>query len=214
MNMSCYVLNRTLNENIEFLKRMAIEMFRLCFKIMFTSDELEWWHQHNAMRKYMQLPRFFFNFGQPFVWRSYSPIKHLFALFCQDFAPHSCWQYWWNGLKPKITVGPAVYIVGPTKFIRRQSRSKKAEASKAPATKIVCCKFNHYYQVMLLNCSCKFLIIKDTPGMVESDINPKRMALRFYLLTTDSNITIDILSLFQTTLPHLERQALISSQAK
>ena len=137
-----------------------------------------------------------------------------FCFVLSGFAPHSCWQYWWNGIKPKITVGPAVYIVGPTKFIRRQSRSKKAEASKAPATKIVCCKFNHYYQVMLLNCSCKFLIIKDTPGMVESDINPKRMALRFYLLTTDSNITIDILSLFQTTLPHLERQPLISSQAK
>ena len=59
----------------------------------------------------------------------------------------------------KITIGPAVYIVGTTKFIRSQSRSKKAEASKVSPTKIVCCKFDHYYQVMLLNCSCKFAII-------------------------------------------------------
>ena len=105
----------------------------------------------------------------------------------------------------KITIGPAVYIVGTTKFIRSQSRSKKAEASKVSPTKIVCCKFNHYYQVMLLNCSCKFVII------VKSDINPKKLALRSNRLTTDNNITIDILSLFQTTLPHLERQPLISS---
>ena len=105
----------------------------------------------------------------------------------------------------KITIGPAVYIVGTTKFIRSQSRSKKAEASKVSPTKIVCCKFDHYYQVMLLNCSCKFAII------VENEINPKKMALRSYRLTTDNNITIDILSLFQTTLPHLERQPLISS---
>ena len=42
-----YVLNRTLNENIEFLKRMAIEMLRLCLKIM---------------RKYMQNTKVFLQF--------------------------------------------------------------------------------------------------------------------------------------------------------
>ena len=174
MNMLCYVLNRTLNENVKFLKRMAIEMFRLCLKIIITSAS-EWWHQHNAMRKYMPLQRFFFQF-----WAAVSLMVlfiHLtsFCFVLSGFAPHSCWQYWWNGIKPKITVGPAVYIVGRTKFIRSQSRSKKAEASKATAAKIVCCKFNHYYQDMLLDCSYKFAIIKDTPGIVETDINPKKM---------------------------------------
>ena len=43
------------------------------------------------------------------------------------------------------------------------------------ATKIVCCKFNHCYQDMLLDCSYKFAIIKDTPGIVESEINPTDM---------------------------------------
>ena len=78
----------------------------------------------------------------------------------------------------KITIGPAVYIVGTTKFIRSQSRSKKAEASKVSPTKIVCCKFDHYYQVMLLNCSCKFAII------VESEINPKKNG--FKILSVDN----------------------------
>ena len=151
----------------KFFKRMAIEMFRLCLKIMFTSHELEWWHQHNAMRTYMQLPRFFFNFGQPFVWISYSPFKHLFALFCQDFAPHSCWQYWWNGLKPKITVGPAVYIVCPTissgvsQEVRRQKHQRLRRPKSFAVSSIIIIK------------SCFWIVLASlrlsyTPGIVES----------------------------------------------
>ena len=70
-----YVLNRTLNENIEFLKRMAIEMLRLCLKIM---------------RKYMQNTKVFLQFWTAVCLEILFTHETSFCFVCQDFAPHSC----------------------------------------------------------------------------------------------------------------------------
>ena len=70
-----YVLNRTLNENIEFLKRMAIEMLRLCLKIM---------------RKYMQNTKVFLQFWTAVCLEILFTHETSFCFVCQDFASHSC----------------------------------------------------------------------------------------------------------------------------